>query len=92
MIGAEYDYDNCPIRRDFKRLHDTYNQVSKTNLIVKRRIDKMRNKVDIIKASVERDEYTSVKEVDINKMLSKAPQQPQPQVQPNSTNSSKTKV
>lgn len=52
----------------------------------------MRNKVDMIKAAVERDEYTSVKEVDINKMLSKAPQQPQQQVQPSSTNSSKTKV
>jgi len=73
-------------------LHDIYNQVSKTNLIVKRRIDKMRSKVDLIKAAVEKDEYTSVKDVDINKLLNKSGPQQQPQLQGNNSNSSKTKM
>jgi hypothetical protein len=36
-------------------LHDAYNATTKANIIVKRRIDKMRNKVDQIKAEVDRD-------------------------------------
>lgn len=36
----------------FKRAHDLYNQSTKTNLIVKRKIDKMRGKVDKIKSEI----------------------------------------
>jgi conjugal transfer/entry exclusion protein len=74
ILAAEYDYDNSSIKRDFRRLHESYNATTKANVIVKRRIDKMRNKVDHIKTEVERDELNSVKEVDINKMISKSVQ------------------
>ena len=56
ILAPEYDYDNnSNIKRDFRRLHDTYNTTTKANIIVKRRIDKMRTKVDQIKSEVERD-------------------------------------
>jgi hypothetical protein len=40
-------------------------------VIVKRRIDKMRTKVDQIKAEVDRDEMHAVQCVDVNKLLNK---------------------
>ena len=55
MLSAEYDYDSSPFRRQLKRIHEQYNQSSKSHIIVKRRIEKMRNKVDKIKGEVEKD-------------------------------------
>ena len=43
-------------------------------MIVKRRIDKMRNKVDHIKSEIEKDELNLVKEIDINKVINKSSQ------------------
>jgi hypothetical protein len=37
------------IRKDFRNIHDLYNISTKTNQIVKKKIDKMRSKVDRIK-------------------------------------------
>jgi hypothetical protein len=71
LIAKEYDYESNPIRLVFKRAHDLYNQATKTNQIVKRKIDKMRGKVDRIKAEIENSELSLVLEVDINKIFSK---------------------
>lgn len=75
LISPDYDYDSCPIRRDFRRLHDTYNATTKASLILKKRIDKMRNRVDQIKAEVDRDQLNAVQSVDVNKLINKPPQQ-----------------
>lgn len=71
VLAPEYDYEGSSIRRDFRRLHDAYNNTTKANVIVKRRIDKMRNKVDQIKSEVEKDELTSLQGVDVNKLINK---------------------
>jgi hypothetical protein len=71
ILSPEYDYEGTSLRRDFRRLHDAYNTTTKANIIVKRRIDKMRNKVDAIKSEVERDELNAVQCVDVNKLINK---------------------
>jgi hypothetical protein len=71
LLAVEYDYESSGVRREFKRLHELYNQSSKSHLIVKRRIEKMRQKVDRVKVEIERDEYAMVKEVDLTKLISK---------------------
>lgn len=50
--------------------------MSKTNLIMKRRIDKMRQKVDRIRGEVDKDELISMKDVDVNKIYGKSNGQP----------------
>jgi len=49
LISKEYDYDNDPVRSTFKRTRELFNLETKTNMIVKKKIDKIRNKVDRIK-------------------------------------------
>lgn len=49
LISKEYDYDNDPVRSAFKRARELFNLETKTNMIVKKKIDKIRNKVDRIK-------------------------------------------
>ncbi len=44
----------------------------KTNLIVKKKIDKMRSKVDRIKNEVENSELSLISEVDVNKIYSRS--------------------
>ncbi len=55
----------------FKRARELYNQGTKTNLIVKKKIDKMRAKVDKIKTEIETSELSLISEVDINKIFSR---------------------
>lgn len=52
IIAKEFDYESDPIRLTLKRARDLYNQATKTNLIVKKKIDKMRSKVDRIKNEI----------------------------------------
>lgn len=78
ILSPEYDYEGSSIRRDFKRLHDAYSSTTKANAILKRRIDKMRNKVDLIKSEAERDELNAVQGVDVNKLINKMAIQPSP--------------
>jgi hypothetical protein len=76
LLTAEYDYESCPMRRELKHMHELYNTSSKSHLIVKKRIEKMRHRVDRIKNEAERDEYSSIKEIDPFKLLSKNQQAP----------------
>lgn len=94
VIAPEYDYEGTSIRKDFRRLHEAYNSTTKANLIVKRRIDKMRNKVDQIKAEVDKDEAHAVQCVDVNKLLNKISLMPPPLPtfkQPTENTNAKTK-
>lgn len=52
MLPKEYDYETDPIRITFKRAREIFNLETKTNIIVKKKIDKIRNKVDRIKTEV----------------------------------------
>jgi hypothetical protein len=55
----------------FRRAHELYNIETRTNAIVKRKIDKMRSKVDRIKNEVENSELSLISDIDVNKIYAR---------------------
>lgn len=48
-VNAEYEIENSKIRKDFRKVKDLYNTSSKSPLITKLKIEKMKRRVDKVK-------------------------------------------
>jgi archaellum component FlaC len=76
---VEVDYDQYQVKKEFQKLRDLYCRESKSNIVMKKNLEKLKARVDKVTRDIKIKEYLNLKDGDIARIIKpvqKPPQQP----------------
>ena len=73
LLEAEFNYEAYEPRLEFKRLRELYSKTSKSHLIHKRKVEKIKNAVDKVNKDVKNSQDFYIKDVDMGRVYNIKP-------------------